>query len=381
MPAQQHFKSLISADSHVMEPLDLWWNALGSKFGDRTPRYLNEYRGEQGNFFYTGYQDWPVSWLRDNRPETERAALEAAERGMEACGYDPVVRVQFQEEAGIQAEVMNPTRLMNVMRNPDTEVLRACSTVYNDWLAEFVSHDSKRLIGVSVIPTDDVEWAVQELQRTAKKGLVSTMIPCQAPEDCPPYRDPIYDRFWAAACETDTPITLHILTGRKLDPIAFAHFQTEAEASDNPALWVDLLNEIQLVLANDFIFGGILDRFPQLKVICSEFEVSWVPGFMARLDQTEDVAPRLKIPKLKMKASDYMRERIWHGFIDDTAADFAIPYVGANRVLWGSDFPHIRSMGLDADSAVYNLIAKLDPNEQAQVVGGNATEVFRIEPS
>ncbi len=378
MPAQQHFKSLISADSHVMEPLDLWWNALGTQFGDRTPRYLNAYRGEQGNFFYTGYQGWPVSWLRDNRPETERAALEAAERGMEACGYDPEVRVRFQQEAGIQAEVMNPTRLMNVMRNPDIEVLEACASVYNDWLAEFVSHDPKRLVGVSVIPMTHVDWAVQELQRTAKKGMVSTMIPCQAPEGCPPYRDPSYDRFWAAACETDTPITLHILTGRKLDPIAFAYFQTEAEACDNPALWVDLLNEIQLVLANDFIFGGILDRFPQLKVICSEFEVSWVPGFMARLDQTEDVAPRLKISKLRMKASDYMRERIWHGFIDDTAADFAIPYVGTSRVLWGSDFPHIRSIGLDADSAVYDLIANLTPDEQAQVVGGNAAEVFRI---
>ena len=111
------------------------------------------------------------------------------------------------------------------------------------------------------------------------------------------------------------------------------------------------------MLANDFIFGGILDRFPQLKVICSEFELSWVPGFMARLDQTEAVAPRLKIPRLKMKAGDYMRERIWHGFIDDTAASFCIPYIGASRVLWSSDFPHVRSIGLDADSAVYGLIA------------------------
>ena len=90
------------------------------------------------------------------------------------------------------------------------------------------------------------------------------------------------------------------------------------------------------------------------------------------------VAPRLKIPKLKMKASDYMRERIWHGFIDDTAASFCIPYVGVSRVLWGSDFPHIRSMGIDAGSAVYKLIDTLPPNEQDMVVGGNAAEVFRV---
>jgi hypothetical protein len=81
MPAAQHFQRIISADSHVMEPLDLWWNALGQKVGDRTPRYLSQYQGHQGNFFYTGYQGWPVSWLRDNRPETERAAVDAAVRG------------------------------------------------------------------------------------------------------------------------------------------------------------------------------------------------------------------------------------------------------------------------------------------------------------
>jgi predicted TIM-barrel fold metal-dependent hydrolase len=378
MSAQQHFKRLISADSHVMEPLDLWWKALGQRFGERTPRYLSAYQGQPGNFFYTGYQGWPVTWLRDNRPETERAAVEAAARGLEACGYDPDIRVQFQQQAGIAAEVLNPTRLMNVMRNPDTEVVQACSQVYNDWVAEFVSHAPQRLIGVSVIPMEDVDWAVRELHRTARKGLRSAMINCQAPQGCPPYRDAIYDRFWAAASAADVSITLHILTGRKLDPIAFAYFQTEEEARDNAGLWVDLLNEIQLVLANDFIFGGILDHFPQLTVICSEFELSWVPGFMARLEQIEAVAPRLKLPRLQMPASDYMRQRIWHGFIDDTAAGFCIPYIGASRVLWGSDFPHIRSIGLDADSAVARLIASLPAHEQEMVVGGNAAEVFHL---
>ena len=73
-----------------------------------------------------------------------------------------------------------------------------------------------------------------------------------------------------------------------------------------------------------------------------------------------------------------MRERIWHGFIDDTAAGFAIPYIGARRVLWGSDFPHIRSIGLDADATVAKLIAALPSHEQKMVVGGNAAEVFRL---
>ena len=90
---------------------------------------------------------------------------------------------------------------MNVMRNPDTEVVQACCQVYNDWVPQFVAHAPQRLIGVSVIPMQDVDWAVRELHRTARQGLVSAMINCQAPEGCPPYRDAIYDRFWAAASD------------------------------------------------------------------------------------------------------------------------------------------------------------------------------------
>jgi predicted TIM-barrel fold metal-dependent hydrolase len=378
MATAQNFQRMISADSHVMEPLDLWWNALGGKLGDRTPRVLNEYQGHKGDYFYTGYQGAPVSTLRDDDPETDAAIVEASERGLKACGYDPGIRVRFQEEAGIEAEVLNPTRLLGIMRNPDAEVVQACSEVYNDWLAEFVSHQTRRLIGISTIQMNDVDWAVNELERTAKKGLVGTMINCQAPEGCPPYRDPIYDRFWAAASDAEVAITLHILTGRTLDPLILAPNQKPEEHGENPGMWVEMMNEIQPVLANDFIFGGILERFPKLKVICSEFEMSWIPGFLARLDQIEDVGPQMFTPRLRMRAREYMTTRIWHGFIDDTAAGFAIPYVGADRVLWGSDFPHIRSIGLDADSAVFRLIDGLSREDQEKVVGANAATVFNL---
>ena len=379
--ATPHYQRLISADSHVIEPPDLWWNALGSKFGDRTPRLLDEYKGEQGSFFYSGYLGAPVQRVRiPLSSETEAAAYEAEEKGMGAVGYDPEVRVRFQAEASMDAEVMNPTTMLGVMRNPDVPVLQACSEVFNDWMAEFISYDPQRLVGIGVIPMYDVAWAVEELNRTLNKGLNGPMINCQPPDGCPPYRDPVYDKFWAAAEEAGVPITLHILTGRVVDALFLARIgQTPEETSANPGLWIDLFIEIQTVLANDFIYGGILDRFPNLKVLCSEFEVSWIPGFMARLDQIEDVAPRLNLPKLNMKASDYMKTRVFHGFIDDTAAELAIPYVGVDRILWGSDFPHIRSIGLDAQSTLYQQLQSFSEEDQAKLVGENAVKVFGLE--
>ena len=378
--AAPHYQKLISADSHVMEPPDLWWNALGPKFGERTPRPLDEYRGEKGSFFYSGYLGSPVQRIRvPLSSETEAAAYEAQEMGMGAVGYDPEVRVRFQLEAGIDAEVMNPTTMLGLMRNPDGPVLQACSEVYNDWMAEFVSYGPQRLIGISVIPMLDVDWAVDELARTLNRGLKGPMINCHAPEGCPPYRDPVYDKFWAAAEEAGVPITMHIITGRVMDALILARLgQTPEETSANPGLWIDLFIEAQTVLANDFIYGGILDRFPNLKLLCSEFEVSWIPGFMSRLDQLDDVAPRLNLPKLKMRASEYMKTRVFHGFIDDSAAELAIQYVGVDRILWGSDFPHIRSMGLDAKSTLYQQLQTFSEEDQAKLVGENAAKVFDL---
>ena len=124
MAATKNFDRVISADSHVMEPFDMWWNAIGHKYGDRTPRVLEEYQGEKRNFFYTGYQGGPISRINELNPVSEAAAFEAQEKGLGAVGYDPAVRVKFQEEAGVSAEVMNSTRMLAILRNPDVEILQ-----------------------------------------------------------------------------------------------------------------------------------------------------------------------------------------------------------------------------------------------------------------
>ena len=131
-----------------------------------------------------------------------------------------------------------------------------------------------------------------------------------------------------------------------------------------------------------FWSGGILDRFPHLTLVCSEFELSWIPYFMWRLDELQDpygFGPRMHLRPLQLKASDYMRTRVYHGLIDDAYGPQMIPLIGADRVLWGSDFPHIRSIGLEAQGHVHKLLGDLPWQAQEQVVGGNAAEVFKLQ--
>ena len=150
----------------MVEPFDLWWNALGHKFGDRTPRRIDNFLGRGKSAFYHGRKGAEVSEIR-----VEAAQVQVEEHGLGACGYDPAVRLDFQKEAAVEAEVLNTTHMLYIMGNPDVEVAQACSTVFNDWLAEFVSLDRRRLLGVGMLPMHDMDCAVTEAQQSLTKGL------------------------------------------------------------------------------------------------------------------------------------------------------------------------------------------------------------------
>ena len=120
-------------------------------------------------------------------------------------------------------------------------------------------YDPRLFVGIGVIPIHDVNWAVEESNRILGRGIKGPMVDCQALEGCPPYRDPIYDRFRARDEEAGVYLTLHILTGRVIDALSLAQMgQFQEETSADPRLWVDLFIEIQTIPANDFICGGTL---------------------------------------------------------------------------------------------------------------------------
>ncbi|HSF20249.1 MAG TPA: amidohydrolase family protein [Vicinamibacteria bacterium] len=361
---------IISADSHTIEPHDLWLDALGDKYGDETPRVVEGHAGREGLFFYTGKQ---YARFKEQDQKT-------ADAGTPLAGRDPVQRVAFQRKAGITAEVLYPTLGLSILHSSNRkdyrEVVRDASRVYNDWLGDFISHAPQRLIGAAMIPMDDVVWACSELDRVAARGFRTPMIHAAPPEGCPPYRDPSYDPFWARVEEMGLPVTLHIVTGRIPDPMAC---HTKGEWEEGPTMFLATWEEIPHVLASDFIFGTILDRFPRLKIVTAELELSWIPHFMRRIDMIQGVySNRLELPALEMKASEYLRTRVWHGLIDEKAGVGAIAEIGYDQVVWGSDFPHTISVGVETEHALNELFRELGNEERIKVVADNAAALFQL---
>ena len=125
---KRRFDRLISADSHVNEPTDLWTKAMGKHYGERAPHLLEHYNGERGRFYYTGLR---VLKLGDDKDELRAMGVPVA------VGYAPEARAQFQEQAGIDSEIVNPTVGLHVLSGPDRDAMHVAASVYNDWMAGF----------------------------------------------------------------------------------------------------------------------------------------------------------------------------------------------------------------------------------------------------
>jgi len=363
-------KLIISADSHVFEPGDLWLKALGNRFGERLPHAVDNFEGHEGRFFYVGRagEAAKMDELVDANSKDRRLD------DLAQAGSDPAYRLRLMANDNIAAEVLNPTWGLWIPRIAEAPMRNACAEVYNDWIQEYCSQDLKRLLALAMVPITDVDWAVGELARVIKRGARGVMIGTSPMDGAAPYRDRKYDPFWAAAQEAGLPVTLHIVTGRVRDPFTY-HGATER--GNVPASFIELFQEAAPVLANEFIFGGIFDRFPNLKVFLSEYDASWLPILKYRVNRIERFPG---FDQLKKKpAGRYVEENIFAGIINDPLASKLRKEIGVDRIMWGSDFPHPPCPYPNTTQNIERVLGDMTAEERYKVVAGNCMKLYNIE--
>lgn len=360
---------IISADSHVLEPGDLWTKALGRRFGDKVPHIVSGFDGHPGTFFFLGRDGEAarVDELVNATADDERLV------NLVRAGSDSAFRLALMKADGVAAEVLNPTWALWVPRIRDGSMRRACAEVFNDWLVEYASVDPLRLLGVGLVPIDDVDWAVKETGRILKRGLRGIMVPTQPIEGAPPYRSPVYDPFWAVVEEAGVPVTIHIVTGRVRDPFTYHGADERGEV---PRSFINLFGEAAPELANEFIFGGIFDRFPRLKVFLSEYDASWLPILKYRVDRIETFPG---LPPLKKPARAYIDENILVGIINDPLAAKLRHEIGVDRILWGSDFPHPPCPYPRTKEKIGEILAGVPESEIASIICDNVCRLYDID--
>lgn len=364
-------KYLISADSHLVEPYDLWQRALSKKWGAAVlPGEVKNDKGDR--LFFTGIEYVPIGKgiIDQTAPDPEMREL------VLQSGADPEARVKCIDIDGVDFEVLNATWMLYAMRIEDGELRRDCARVYNDWAIEFTSSHPERFIATAMIPVDDIDWACKEIERTTALGLKGAVIFCANKPGLPPYRDQAYDRLWKTAIETANPILLHIITGNIRDPFTM----DGAELGEAAGATVAILQEVLPTLANDFIFGRVLDRFPELKVALGEYEVAWLPNFMWRLKQlAHDYPSSWGLRDLKQPIRELALHRVYHSVIDDPYVLHVVDTLGHDMNLtWGSDFPHVRCTFPNSRSIVEDRLKGLPQDVIDRITYKTAVELFDI---
>ena len=330
---------LISSDSHVVEPGDLWTTRLPDEFRDTCLRAVQDPNNH--HWYMTGPNlprgvDLTLSVTAGITPAEVDAALaedpnaHVGARG----GSDPVARLHDIWVDGTAADVLYPTAGLSVLQLEDQALQEASCRAYNDWWSEFVSVDPARLVGLAMIATVDMKRAVEELTRARERGLRGAIMWTSPPEG-DSFFDPRYEPLWAAAEDLQMPISLHILAGRRAST-GLSAWNTDVEHT----FFFTFENRLELQRSVcELIAAEVFERHPGLRVVAAEGGIEYAATLERRLDSGFKSFWG-KRTKLSMLPSEYFRRNVYCTFITDPVGLNNIRFTGADHFMWSSDYPH-----------------------------------------
>ena len=365
---------LISADSHFVEPPSMWVERVDKKFRDRAPHTVKDLGGRGGEWFVcenitpmsvAGFFGAGVP--SQDLPAHARKTFEEAPKSV----WDAKYRIEDQERDGVLAEVIYTSMGMPLFGLDDAEFRAALFRAFNDWACEYCSYDLKRLIPLGLITLEDIPGAIAELNRIAKKGMRGAMIWAEPPSD-KPYSDPMYEPFWAAASDLSLPLSLHILTARG------GTGTSQANGGFNLLSLANLHHQIERSISV-LVFGGVLEKYPNLRIVSAENDVGWMAYFMYRLDTVQNRLGALGGLKLPMRASEYIKRQVYATFIADPVFVDTLHRYGPDNIMWSSDYPHTAATFPRSRDIVAKRFGSLPQLQRRKIVRDTAARVYGID--
>ncbi len=330
---------VIDADGHVMEPNELYDNYLENKFkpdldelkriaATRTSRYFFGY-------FHQLNTGRPLGIANPDKPLVRSGRRPQGEIPNPRGGFDPHVRVKDMDREGIDVAVCFATVVSSFCALKSIEFELAMVRAYHRWLADYCAAYPNRLKGVAVVPMRAPDVAAEVIHRVANEPWCVGIYLSSHMED-KLLDHPAFHPIWRACVDEDLPTCFHGGTARP--PYGLGTF----EMGNNLFIQHSATNPFEVMRGiASLIGGGVLDLFPRLRVAFLEAGVGWLPHWMERLDEHYALMPEY-VPFLKRKPSEVIRSENF--FIscdpDEETLPFVVNFVGAERILYASDYPH-----------------------------------------
>ncbi len=360
---------IVDADGHVVEP-EAAWAGLPDRCRPTIEPDGNGY--EHVTVDGTEILAVPLGTLarpgsRFDDPSEFRPLAEA-----QPGGADPVARLADMDTEGIDQAVLYPTIGLYFSAVPDPATAVRLAAAYNDWLAAYCGAGPRRLFGAAMLPLQDPPAAARELRRAVGElGFVAGFVrpnPCLGRSLC----HPAYEPLWDAAEDLGVPIGIHEGSSVIVPTLG-------ADRPFNPLVLHAMSHPFEEMLAcAELIAFGVLERHPGLRCVFLESSGGWVPFWLERLDE-QVTSFGGYCPDMALSPSEYFARQCAVSFeVDERTLPALAPFVGAERIVWGSDYPHHDATFPGAVDAIRATVAPCPTATQARVLGLNARELYGL---
>ncbi|MCM3882120.1 amidohydrolase family protein [Frankia sp. R82] len=394
MASELNLDWLISVDDHVLEPPTVWTDRVAAKDRDRAPHMEIDDSGM--DFWVYDGKKFPSSGLSavvgKSKEEFSPDPLPYSE--MRPGCYDAKARLEDMDRAGVLASLCFPTitRFCGqlFMEASDRTFGFECLQHYNDWMIdEWCAVAPGRYIPLILIPMWDPPLAAREMERCAAKGATTFAFSENTePLGLPTIHDPnhYWDPVMAAANELEMVVSMHVGSSSQLPAIS-----KDAPFMANLTWGASRTSGTMLA----WLFSGMFQRFPKLKIALSEGEVGWIPYFLERAEQVVDKqrhwvkrggrfdthagAGDLDLDTFNVRET--FANHVYGCFIDDAHGIASIGEIPEDNLMCETDYPHSDTTWPDSIKVVQSRIQHLPDELQYKILRGNAERLYRFTPA
>ncbi|HXY94728.1 MAG TPA: amidohydrolase family protein [Acidimicrobiia bacterium] len=338
------------SDMHIMEPPDLWQRYIDPAWLDVAPVGLSEVRRDMRVqvkdtvLSISTRQRVPRGWTGGVgwRPSQDTSYAHAEDRA-----WDATSQLEAMDAEGLDAAVLFPSRGLFVLGldtvdhagdapgyEPGLAAAVACA--YNDWLHDFCAEEPTRLFGAGLLAPHDVGAAADEVKRVVQDYGFKTVFLHPGCVNGMPWHHPDYDPIWRACEELGVPICFHGGGQNYLRP------DYTLEVFDNLMMWHTFGQPLGIMaVIVSFASGGVIQRFPNLRVGLLEGNCGWAPWLLHRLDEHWEWTGPTDAPDLDRAPSEFFRSNCFLSVeADEWPVKYYVDAFGDDNLVFSTDYPH-----------------------------------------
>jgi predicted TIM-barrel fold metal-dependent hydrolase len=342
-----------SADSHLMEPHDLWFDALPKELAEQAPRTERSDRFE-------------IVMVEGRQMHRLLAAF--AEQFRPPGATDLTIRLQDLDREGVWGQLAFPSRALWLCTIQDPALEIATIRAYNDWAVSEVMAHTDRVLPAGMIPVHDVDAGVAEVERLAHLGFQAVFL-AASPMPGEEYALPRWDPIWSAIEATGMVAAFHIGTGG--DPVVY---RGPGGAIVN--YWETCIPGQRVV--THLVASGALARHPNLDVLIAEGGCSWIPALGDRLDEAYRQHEMYVDPKLDEPPSSTIFRQVYSSFQHDRSAVPAVAAMGYRNAMWGDDYPHLEGTYGHTQQTLHDIFDGATDEVRRLVTEDNFNKLFEV---